>query len=62
MRGDRGDEDDAATSLIQYPAGGELREEMRSFEIDADQLVEALFGGIENVAPLALADAGVVDQ
>src|SRR5438445_242252 len=35
---------------------------MRALEIHADQLVEALLGGFEDVAPLALADAGVIDE
>ncbi len=35
---------------------------MRPFEVDGDQLVEALFARFENIAPLALGDAGVVHQ
>src|SRR4051794_9926910 len=35
---------------------------MRALQVRTDQLVEALFGGVDDVAALALADAGVVHQ
>src|SRR4051812_47561703 len=56
------DEDDPAASLLQHPFRGKLRQEMRALEVHADQLVEAGFGGFDDIAPLALADAGVIDQ
>ena len=48
--------------LVDHPAGHQLRQEIRTFEIDADQSVEALLGRVENVGPHVRRDAGVVHQ
>ena len=45
-----------------HPAGRLLGEEVRTFEVGRDQFVEALFGGVEQIAALARGHAGVVHQ
>jgi hypothetical protein len=48
--------------LVEHPAGSELGEEMRPFEVDPDQFVEALLSGFHHVGANALGDAGIVDE
>ena len=45
-----------------HPAGGLLGEEVRPLQVGRDQLVEALFGGLQQVAALARPHAGIVHQ
>ena len=49
-------------ALLDHPAGSQLREKIRPFEIDADHAIETFFGRIENIGPHIGGDAGVVHQ
>src|ERR1019366_2650684 len=60
--GNRGDEGDAAFAGLGHPARRLLGEEVGALQVGRDQLVEALFGGLQQVASLARGHAGVVDQ
>ena len=48
--------------LGDHPVRDGLREEERSLEIDANEAVETLLGGFEDIQPLEEADAGGIDQ
>src|ERR1035441_3731276 len=48
--------------FVNAPGRNGLREEIRPFEIGRDQLVEALFAGVENIGAHARGDACVVHE
>ena len=49
------------TGLGEPVAGGQLRQEIRAFEIHRDDLVEDVFGRFGDIGADARRDAGVVD-
>ena len=57
---DRSDEDDSAAALLHHPARGRLRQEVGTFQVRSDQLIEAFFCCLEDVAALAGRHARVV--
>lgn len=62
VRRDRCNENDSPRAAFHHLARGELGQEVRTFQIDGDQLVEAFLACFEHVLALARRDAGVVDQ
>src|SRR5690349_9238006 len=46
--------------LLDHPVGGELGQEVRTFDVDCDQPVEAGFGSVEYISANIRGDAGVV--
>ena len=48
--------------LANHPRGDALGQKIRPAKIGRDQLVEALFAGLEDIGANARRDAGVVDQ
>ncbi|GIV15396.1 MAG: hypothetical protein KatS3mg022_0831 [Armatimonadota bacterium] len=48
--------------LFNHPAGDRLREEVRSLQVGADELLEALLAGFQNIRPHLWRNACVVHQ
>lgn len=66
---DRGDRDDLAAGLvgifggeIDHPARHGLGEEVRPFDIDRNQTIEAFFLGLEQIDAFGGSHAGIVDE
>src|ERR1019366_3002491 len=58
--GPNGDRQGAGSALFDHPPGCELGQEVRTFDVDPNEAVEALLARLQDIGPNLRRDSGIV--